>query len=382
MTKEKKKKIVIATDSFLPRWDGIARFLSEIILPLKEKYDITVLTSDFEGYYNDPKITIVRFPLRKFYLSDFPLSKPDKQVIKKHLQDADIVFVQSLGPIGMKSIKLAKKLKKKIYAYNHSIEWELVPNSIGSYLIKKPLHFITRYFAKKYYNMCDKLFVPTHEVSEKLLRIGVKTEKVVITLGIDKETFYPAGRKNMAKEAIGIHPQKYVIGYVGRIAREKDLKTLLRAFMRIRKKVDRAVLLIVGDGVETIKDALGSKRGVIMVGSKDNVIPYYHAMDCYVLPSLTETTSLTTLEAMSCGLPVICTKVGLIKEYIKDGVNGFLVGRRDSFSIYKRINGLIKDPLLSQKVAKKARETVIEKFSWKNTVKLIEDEFEADLKID
>ncbi|MBR9690748.1 hypothetical protein GOV08_03625, partial [Candidatus Woesearchaeota archaeon] len=127
----KKKKLVIATDNFLPRWDGISRFLVEIISRIKDDYEITVLTGDFEGYYNDPNIKIERFPLRKFSIGDFPPAKPKKKVIRKIVKDADIVWVQTIGPIGAKAIKIAHKLKKKIVTYNHSIEWELVPNALG-----------------------------------------------------------------------------------------------------------------------------------------------------------------------------------------------------------------------------------------------------------
>ena len=62
---KEKKRLLIATDNFLPRWDGISRFLSEIIPRLTEHYEITVVAPDF-GTYEDPNITIIKIPLSKF----------------------------------------------------------------------------------------------------------------------------------------------------------------------------------------------------------------------------------------------------------------------------------------------------------------------------
>lgn len=370
----KKRKLVIASDSFLPRWDGVARFLIEIISRLKKYYDITVLTANFDGHYDDPTIKIVRFPLRKFTIADFPPAKPDKQLIYNELLSADIVWIQTIGPIGVMTINTAKKLNKKLIGYTHSIEWELVPNAISYSFIKTPVYMLTERYTKNYYGKCDILFVPTKEVSDKLSRHGIKSKKVVIPLGVDPDTFFPVGKKENAKLEIGIDPNLFIIGYVGRIGHEKDLKTLFKAYGRLKRRHDKVRLLVVGDGVDKIKKMLLSKEGVILVGAKDNVIPYLHAMDIYVLPSLTETTSLSTLEAMSCGLPVVVTKVGLAKEYIKHGINGYLFDKRDEYALYSILQNLIKEPHMRVELGQNARKTVISQFSWQHTVDLIKEE--------
>ncbi|MBR9690697.1 glycosyltransferase family 4 protein, partial [Candidatus Woesearchaeota archaeon] len=272
--------------------------------------------------------------------------------------------------------KIAHKLKKKIVTYNHSIEWELVPNALGPYFAKKFIYFLSMRIARKLYNKCDLLLVPTNEVAEKLSEHKIKPKKSIVPLGVDTDTFSPTSRKNKAKVAVGIDPKHFVVGYAGRIAREKDLKTLMRAFMRVKKTNKDVRLLIVGDGIESLKDTLASRESVIVTGSKDNVIPFFHAMDVYAITSLTETTSLTTLEAMACGLPVIATKVGMIKEYIKHRSNGYLIKRGDAYSLYRFIADILKDPLLGPKLGKKARQTVVESFSWEKTARMIKEEIE------
>ncbi|MCK5025745.1 MAG: glycosyltransferase family 4 protein, partial [Nanoarchaeota archaeon] len=107
--------------------------------------------------------------------------------------------------------------------------------------------------------------------------------------------------------------------------------------------------------------------GIKYIESKDDVIPYLQAMDIYVLPSLTETTSLSTLEAMSCGCAVISTKVGLVKRYIKDKVNGSFFPKGNATALKIKLNWLIENPGIRAKLGRNARETVKAKFNWEKT---------------
>jgi glycosyltransferase involved in cell wall biosynthesis len=147
--------------------------------------------------------------------------------------------------------------------------------------------------------------------------------------------------------------------------------------MMLVKKHKDLVLLIAGGGHPKMEKLFSGKENIILTGSKDNLVNYYQAMDIYVLPSLTETTSLTTLEAMACGLPVVVTPVGFIREYINDGVNGMLFPKNNSHSLYLKLDYLLKHPDMMEKLGKKARETVVEKFSWDRTSENIKKIFNA-----
>jgi len=118
---DRKRKLVIATDNFLPRWDGIARFLSEMIPRLYKHYDIIVIAPDL-GTYEDPHIKLVKIPLMKFIkVGDFPIPAFKRKIIASVVRDADVVFSQTIGPIGITAIKMAKRYKKtfsSIYTCN------------------------------------------------------------------------------------------------------------------------------------------------------------------------------------------------------------------------------------------------------------------------
>lgn len=364
-----KKKILIATDTFMPRRDGIARFLSEIIPKLQKKYDMTVIApnhGEFTASYN-----LIRFPLQKNTYGDFTPAKVDNGIIDKAVEQNDIVWIQTLGPIGIAAIKFAKKHKKPLIGYGHVIEWDLFSRSVKRF--KKVVNVGTRVIAKHYYNKCDVIMVPFLEMRELLKAEGINHPiKVVVNLGMDTATFVPPVSKAKAKEAIGIPIDKKVIGYCGRLAREKDLMTLLDAFKSEQKKRENIVLVIVGDGLEEIKKAFKETKDVYLVGTKDNVVPYLQAMDIFVLPSLTETTSLATLEAMACGCVVIVTPVGYMKIYIKDKVNGFFFPPRNSLVLKLKMDYILDNPLATREVSMCARNTIEDMFDWDKTVKKIE----------
>ena len=299
-----KRHLVISTDCFLPRWDGIARFLKELIPYLTKEFQVTVLCPEFPGRLPEfPDVHIHRYPILKMRFGDIYFAWAGSSAIARQVGRADIVFNQTIGPIGMTAIKAAKKKDIPIVSFVHSVEWELAPMAMKH--CKRLIEFFVKRLAKKKYNQCDVLITPSAGVSDVLSLNGITTKKIVVPLGVDIMHFVPPASKPLAKKAIGIDPRKPVIGFCGRIGREKDLPTLLKAFRKIQHKHD-ARLLIVGSGIEV--KAFRNPR-IKHVGATEDVVPYLQAMDIFVLPSLTETSSLATMEAMSCGLPVIATPV-------------------------------------------------------------------------
>ena len=366
--KQEKKRLVIATDCFLPRWDGVTRFLLEILPRIREEFQITVLAPDFKGEKIKIRdIEVIRYPLREMQFGDIYFSKFMYKEIKQEIEKADIVFSQTIGPIGLCGILAAKKLNKPIISFIHSIEWELTTKSVK--YLKGFTNITTKLLTRYLYNKCTLLLVPTQEVEEKLTVIGIKTPKEVVNLGTDTKRFTPVENKEAAKKAVGIDPKDKVIGFCGRIGREKDIGTLYRAFRRIEKKHQNVKLLIVGEGLE--EELFTETRNILHVGKQNNVVPYLQAMDIYVLPSLTETTSLSTLEAMACGIAVIATPVGYVKEYIKERYNGMLFPFKNSLVLSLKINILLENEKLREKIAKNGRKTVEEKFQWIKTAEKI-----------
>jgi len=367
-------KLLIATDSFLPRWDGIARFLNEIIPKLSDEYEITVIAPKFKGNLENFKnIKLIRIPISRIHVGDYTPAKFCISKVIKAVKQADIVWTQTIGPIGMPAILTAIFFKKPIAAYIHSIEWELFSKSISQKnMFRNSISFFTKAAARYLYNKCSLLMVPSLEVAEILNWHNIRTKKRVVHMGTDTFKFRPADNKKAIKKKIGINPEHTVIGFSGRIGREKDIVTLYRAFLRLRKSYEKLILLIIGKGVQELKTMLESKKNIIVVESVDNIVPYLQAMDIYVMPSLTETSSLSTMEAMSCGIAVVSTPVGYIKDYIKDSYNGFFFNKKNPYELSKKLAVLLDDKKLRANIGENARKTIIEFYNWDKTTKEIE----------
>jgi glycosyltransferase involved in cell wall biosynthesis len=361
-----KKKILITTDCYLPRWDGVARFLNQLIPELKEQFEITVIAPEFEGRYKKmPGVKTKRLPIVPMQFGDIYFSFNTKDVAK-YVAETDLVFNQTIGPIGKRAINEAYKQNKPVISYVHSIEWELASRAVKRF--KWMTEKLVMQRAQTLYNKCNILVVPTQEVEDILSAHKIRTKKLVVELGINPGKYAPPLSKQRAKKILKI-PEKYiVIGFAGRIGREKDLKTLTKAFIKINKKYKDTILLIVGGG---LLDEIPNHLKIIKTGSKDNIIPYLQAMDIYVLPSLTETTSLSTLEAMSTGIATIGTPVGVIRTHIKDEENGMIFPRGDVSALVDKLTTLLDNPDKIKKLGKQARKTVKEKAHWEETVRKI-----------
>lgn len=362
-------KLLITTDSFLPRWDGIARFLNELI-PRIKNCEITVIAPDF-GVLQTKGFTLVQIPLQKQSISDYTPARYAKKKIAPYIKEADIIFNQSLGTIGLASIRLAKKHKKPLLSYVHSIEWELTPRITKNLFLRRIAYHFSKTYAKYLYNKCTALIVPSEQIADHLTRKKIYTKKRIAYLGVDTKKFVPQtpALKKKARKELELPQDAFIIGYHGRIAPEKNLYTLVRAFLQLR--IQNKKLLIVGDGVPEIKERL-RKENIILVGSQNDVVPYLHAMDCYVLPSYIETTCLSVLEAMACALPVISSKVGYVNYYIRAGENGYFFNMFDAHSLAKQIR---KVHTLKHEerlvLTLNARKTVEEDFRWEDTAKKI-----------
>ena len=173
---------------------------------------------------------------------------------------------------------------------------------------------------------------------------GINPEKIkVIYNSVD--TDYYSG-KNAERQKIrpdlGIKESDFLIGSVGRLAEVKNFSCLIDAMKTVSEKCPDAKLIIIGDGPlyndlnQQIK-GLGLENTVKLLGQRNDVPDLLCAMDIYVLPSLFEGISISILEAMAAGLPVIATSVGGNPEIVLDNETGYLVKSNDPHDLAQKI---------------------------------------------
>ena len=135
----------------------------------------------------------------------------------------------------------------------------------------------------------------------------------------------------------------------------------------------KARLVVVGDGLPSLKRKL-KKAGVLVTGFVDNVEDYLKSADIYVIPSTTETSSLSTLEAMATGLPVISTGAGGMREYLSNNKNALLFDVGDVNLLRKHMEKLLMNPVLRRKLGLNALATAKD-YSWDLTIKKLDEIF-------
>lgn len=160
----------------------------------------------------------------------------------------------------------------------------------------------------------------------------------------------------------GIGPGDPVIGMVANLRPIKRHDDLVRAFVAVRGRHQRAHLVLVGTGpderrIKALVDELSLTPWVHFPKVTTDVIPIIRHFDVAVLSSASEGLSNAILEYLACGKPVVCTRVGGNPELVSDGWNGFLVDRGDEAAMADRIDRLLSDDVLAHTMARRAADT-------------------------
>jgi 1,2-diacylglycerol 3-alpha-glucosyltransferase len=361
MVRKMKKKLLIFMDTLKPLVDGVSVFIDNTLPLLTKKYDITIIAPHYsdENYEN---VKLITFPLYKFINFDYGPVNIKRKIIKREVKKCDIILShESASPLAASfyALKYAKRYKKPFFTYVHSIDWELFPEAIGiPNFIRKIGKTILSIFVGWYLRNDNNIVLVSFPTIEKMLRkIRVHGRFEIVPIGVTY-IFKPGESKFNFNN-------KIVIGYVGRISREKNLNVLLNVFLKLRTKYNNLFLLIVGDG--PTRGIFNKKEDVKVTGfiSPKDVAEYYRAMDIFVLPSVTEANSLSTLEALKSGVCCITRNIGAIGDYLKDGYNGYFF--KDDKELYDILEKLIKDEKLREKISENAGNSVLE-HTWENTV--------------
>lgn len=212
---------------------------------------------------------------------------------------------------------------------------------------------------------------------------GGRLKVRVVQNGVNTEIFRKMGdegkgkSESSVKSNLGIPDDTHVIGKVAVFRSQKRLWLWVEIAIRILKKEPHVHFLLVGDGEWRIRiekqivDS-GFEKNFHFVGVQKEVLPYLNSMDIYLSSSEFEGLPIAMLEAMACEVPVVATRAGGIGEVIQDGIQGFLTGIDEWEELEGYCLRLLRDAELQQKMAKAAREQVVNHFSMKRMVAELE----------
>jgi glycosyltransferase involved in cell wall biosynthesis len=213
-----------------------------------------------------------------------------------------------------------------------------------------------------------------------LVRLGVPADRVaIIPNGVDVEKYSPG----FSKLKTQLNAQRIFV-YQGRIAAEKNVESLLRAWKQADMSKD-SKLLIVGNGsnAPSLMSAYGAEHGIIWMGfvaDEQQRIQILRGSDVFILPSLVEGLSLSLLEAMSCGVACLATDAGADGEVLEEGAGIVLSTQRVSTQLQTLLPMFQDHPELTTLLGRKARQRVLDRYTLTQNITHLEDLYRQVLK--
>lgn len=195
----------------------------------------------------------------------------------------------------------------------------------------------------------------------------------VIENGIHLDRYRPADDRATWKRRLSLDPARRHVTCIARFHPIKDHATLVRAFAKVAPSSPDVDLLLVGDGeqradLKALATTLGVSGRALFLGVRGDVADVLRASDVFALTSLSEAASLTLMEAMASGLPVVVTDVGGNPEIVRAGTDGLLVPRGDDVATAEALGLLLKDPARAQAMGAAARARALERYDIERTI--------------
>ncbi|HEX5053016.1 MAG TPA: glycosyltransferase family 4 protein [Planctomycetota bacterium] len=287
--------------------------------------------------------------------------------LNNHRREYDVIHCHALTFLAACCARIARILKKPV------VVKVATERDVREYHDNRTLAF--RLFFR-WLKRADRLLCLSESIRREAIACGFRPEQaVIVPNGVDTERFAPAAEPARAAarttlQVAGDTPgAPFVALFVGRLVQRKGVDVLLRAWAATRD-ARQGLLLVVGDGPERASlERLARDLGlefetrVRFLGERTDVRPCYAAADAFVFPSRLEGLPNALLEAMSCGLPSIATRIGGCLDVMTEQ-SGMLVPSDDVGSLAGAIDELAGDPARRTQLAVAARRRVLAHFSF------------------
>jgi phosphatidylinositol alpha 1,6-mannosyltransferase len=371
-------RIALFSEVYWPMVSGVGVTLLRLTKALQERgHQVRVYSATYSLPPGDPdRPEVHRSPSVPLFLY------PDVQWAFPRLRDVmedlshfqpDVVHLATEFALGLAGLKAAKQLKLPVIASAHT-DYDRYATRYGvDWALRLGWHYLRWFYGQAYRVLC-----PSSVYQEHLHRRGV-THTGIWSRGVDPREFHPHFRSEEYRTALGLQPDDLLVTYIGRIAREKNLKHLLTAWESLAGQQAPAQLALVGRG--PLEDEIRRRQipGVHVLGLMHDraLAEAYASADIFVFPSATETFGNSLLEAMGSGLPCLAAGAAGVMEFARHGGNAWLVQPNSSAALADGLRLLIDDPNLRRKLAAGGLATAVER-SWDEVYdRLLEDYREA-----
>lgn len=281
----------------------------------------------------------------------------------------DVIHSHTPYQLGWKAFFTSRRLNIPFVYTFHTLFTEylhfipVIPQSITAPIVR----FLVRSFCN---NLCDHVIVPTEKTKVVLQKeYGVTAPIDAIPTGVLEADVSRASADGI-REKLNVSKDTFLLLYVGRFSKEKNIYFLLRMFKRVCALAggrDIKLMLIARGPLEQEVKAYVQNEGmsstVVFTGEvkREEIYNYYKAADLFVCASKTETQGLVLSEAKACTVPSVAIDAAGVSEMVNHGRDGFLVPE-DEEVFAQHVLQLVRDPGLLGQFAAGARKDAEERF--------------------
>ena len=226
----------------------------------------------------------------------------------------------------------------------------------------------------------DMITCDCEQIKKEILElVDFPPERIIVfPWGIDLNIFNPSAGDGGIRKKLGWN-DKPVVVHTRKLLDLYGVRYVMQAIPKVIKEVPNAMFLFCGSGplenelIETAR-SYGISSHIYFTGNiaNEELPKFLNSADIYVSGSLYDGTSVALLEAMACGLPVVVSDMPAILEWVKDGRNGFVVPRRDSPTIARRIVELINDTALRKTFSRENLAIAKRRADWEKNLDVLE----------
>jgi glycosyltransferase involved in cell wall biosynthesis len=323
-------RIGMMVDAYKPYISGVTNYVSLNKRALENAgHEVYVFTFG-DPEYQDDEPRVIRSPALPLADTGFYLSLRHKTKHKKLLQTMDVVHVHHPFLSGRLALNYCRSAKIPIVFTNHS-RYDLLAQAYLPIMPDEMSHSLLQSYLPDFCEAVDLVISPSAGMARILREFDVKCHIEVIPNGVDLRQFHQV--EPFPRSQFGFTNQDILLVYAGRIAPEKNISFLLQSFAGIAQLIPNVYLLIVGGGKKQFEEELQDltvQLGIAnrvhntgMISYED--IPACLAMcDIFVTTSVAETFGMSTVEAMSAGLPIMGIHSAGTSDIVEDGKTGFL----------------------------------------------------------
>ncbi len=349
--------IALVSETFPPEVNGVANTLGRLCQGLRERGHRLQLVRPRQAddtAPNDDQLLLTRgWPLPGYAGLQWGQSSLHKLLRRWQRNRPDVLYIATEGPLGLSALRAARRLGIPVVSGFHT-NFQQYSDHYGFGLLTRLLTGYLRWF----HNRSRLTLVPSPSQRLELQRRGFERLEL-LARGVDGQLFHPARRSAALRAEWGLGEDEIAVLHVGRLAAEKNLQLLTRAFRQLQGDLpqQRLRLVLVGDGPlrtqlqAELPEALfcGVQRGEALAA-------HYASGDLFLFPSLSETFGNVVLEALASGLAVVAFDQAAAAQHIRHGHNGALATPGDEAAFIESARWLLEDPESLRRVRLNARQ--------------------------